>query len=58
MRKEFDKPICRVNFALVSREHALAISFVIDDDILYVVSESDIMVYYQKEYWKLFMHKI
>ncbi|MGI0057158.1 MAG: DUF6659 family protein, partial [Nitrosarchaeum sp.] len=34
MRKEFDKQLGRVNFALASREHALAISFLINDDIL------------------------
>jgi hypothetical protein len=41
MRKEFDKHLGRVNFALASRERALAISFLINDDILYVVSEPD-----------------
>ena len=41
MRKEFDKQLGRVNFALASRERALAISFVINDDILYVVAEPD-----------------
>lgn len=41
MRKEFDKQLGRVNFALASRERALAISFLINDDILYVVSEPD-----------------
>ena len=41
MRKEFDKQLGPVNFALASRERALAISFLINDDILYVVSEPD-----------------
>jgi hypothetical protein len=41
MRKEFDKQLGTVNFALASRERALAISFPIGNDILYVVSEPD-----------------
>ncbi|MFQ5781764.1 MAG: DUF6659 family protein [Nitrosopumilus sp.] len=41
MRKEFDKQLGSVNFAMASREHALAISIPINDDILYVVSEPD-----------------
>ena len=41
MRKEFDKQLGRVNFAMASRERALAISFLVNDDILYVVSEPD-----------------
>lgn len=41
MRKEFDKQLGMVNFALASRERALAISFPINNDILYVVSEPD-----------------
>jgi len=41
MRKEFDKQLGTVNFALASRERALAISFLIGNDILYVVSEPD-----------------
>lgn len=41
MRKEFDKQLGPVNFALASRERALAISFVLNKDILYVVSEPD-----------------
>jgi hypothetical protein len=41
MRKEFDKQLGHVNFALASRERALAISFPINNDILYVVSEPD-----------------
>jgi hypothetical protein len=42
MRKEFDKQLGPVNFALASRERALAISFVLNNDILYVVSEPDV----------------
>jgi hypothetical protein len=41
MRKEFDKQLGPVNFAMASRERAIAISVVINDDILYVVSEPD-----------------
>ena len=41
MRKEFDKQLGPVNFALASRKHALAISTLINDDILYVVAEPD-----------------
>ena len=41
MRKEFDKQLGRVNFAMSSRERALAISFLINEDVLYVVSEPD-----------------
>jgi hypothetical protein len=41
MRKEFDKQLGSVNFAMASRERALAISVLINDDILYVVSEPD-----------------
>ena len=41
MRKEFDKQLGMVNFAMASRERALAISVIIEDDILYVVSEPD-----------------
>ncbi|MCH9659137.1 hypothetical protein K0U27_10725 [archaeon] len=41
MRKEFDKQLGTVNFAMASRKRALAISVIIDDDILYVVSEPD-----------------
>lgn len=41
MRKEFDKQLGRVNFALALRERALAISFLVNDDILYIVSEPD-----------------
>ena len=41
MRKEFDKQLGPVNFAMASRQRALAISVVINNDILYVVSEPD-----------------
>ena len=41
MRKEFDKQLGLVNFAMASRERALAISVIINNDILYVVSEPD-----------------
>lgn len=41
MRKEFDKQLGPVNFAMASRQRALAMSFVINEDILYVVSEPD-----------------
>jgi hypothetical protein len=41
MRKEFDKQLGPVNFALASRERALAISFPLNEDILYVVAEPD-----------------
>lgn len=41
MRKEFDRQLGRVNFALASRERALAMSFLINEDILYVVTEPD-----------------
>ena len=41
MRKEFDRQLGRVNFAMASRERALAFSFLLGEDILYVVSEPD-----------------
>ncbi len=41
MRKEFDKQLGCVNFALASRERALAISTPLGNDILYIVSEPD-----------------
>jgi len=41
MRKEFDKQLGNVNFALASRERALAMSFLLGEDILYVVAEPD-----------------
>lgn len=41
MRKEFDKQLGTVNFAMASRKRALAISVIINNDILYVASEPD-----------------
>ena len=41
MRKEFDKQLGTVNFAMASRERALAMSFLLGEDILYVVAEPD-----------------
>ena len=41
MRKEFDKQLGSVNFAMASRQRALALSFILNDDILYVVAEPD-----------------
>jgi len=41
MRKEFDKQLGCVNFAMALRERALAISVPLGEDILYVVSEPD-----------------
>lgn len=41
MRKEFDRQLGLVNFALASRERALAISFLVNEDILYVAAEPD-----------------
>ena len=41
MRKEFDKQLGPVNFAMASRQRALAISVIINEDILYVVAEPD-----------------
>ena len=41
MRKEFDRQLGSVNFAMASRERALAISIPIKEDILYVVAEPD-----------------
>ena len=41
MRKEFDKQLGKVKFALAVRERALAISFQIKEDVLYVVAEPD-----------------
>ena len=39
MRKEFDKQLGSVNFAMASRKKALAISMPIQEDIMYVVAE-------------------
>ena len=41
MRKEFDKQLGPVNFAMASRQRALAMSFILNEDILYVVCEPD-----------------
>ena len=41
MRKEFDRQLGPVNFAMASRQRALAMSFIINEDILYVVAEPD-----------------
>ena len=41
MRKEFDRQLGPVNFAMASRKRALAISVPIKEDILYVVAEPD-----------------
>ena len=41
MRREFDKQLGPVNFALSSRQRALNISFLINEDILYVSAEPD-----------------
>ena len=41
MRKEFDKQLGPVSFAMASRQRAIAMSFPLGEDILYVVSESD-----------------
>ncbi len=42
MRKEFDRQLGPVNFAMASRERALTISFLVNEDILYVAGEPDI----------------
>ncbi len=41
MRKEFDKQLGSVNFAMASRQRAVAMSFPLGEDILYVISEPD-----------------
>jgi hypothetical protein len=41
MRQEFDKQLGKVRFALAARERALAMSFPIQEDILYVVAAPD-----------------
>ena len=41
MRKEFDRQLGPVNFAMASRERALAISIPIKEDILYIIAEPD-----------------
>ena len=39
MRREFDKQLGPVNFAMASRRRALTMSFRLDNDILYVAAE-------------------
>ena len=41
MRQEFDKQLGPVKFALALRQRALAMSFPINGEILYVVAEND-----------------
>lgn len=41
MRKEFDKQLGPVKFAMASRQRTLEISVPINNDVLYVVTESD-----------------
>lgn len=41
MRREFDKQLGRVNFAMASRERAMTMSFLVNGDILYVAAEPD-----------------
>ena len=41
MRREFDKQLGSVNFAMASRKRAMTMSFLINDDILYVAAEPD-----------------
>ena len=41
MRREFNKQLGKVNFALAHRKNVIDISFPINDDILYVATESD-----------------
>ena len=41
MRREFDKQLGKVNFAMAHRKFVIDISFPINDDILYVATESD-----------------
>lgn len=41
MRKDFDKQLGTVNFAMASRKNILEISIPLNEDILYVVSEPD-----------------
>ena len=42
MRKEFDAQLGCVKFAMSQREKALAMSYPIHEDILYVVAEPDV----------------
>lgn len=41
MRREFDKQLGQVNFAMASRKRAVTMSFRLDEDILYVAAEPD-----------------
>lgn len=41
MRKDFDKQLGSVNFAMASRQNILEISIPLKEDILYVVAEPD-----------------
>lgn len=41
MRREFDKQLGPVNFAMASRRRALTLSFALGTDILYVAAEPD-----------------
>ncbi|MBM3895660.1 MAG: hypothetical protein FJ359_04400 [Thaumarchaeota archaeon] len=41
MRQEFDKQLGKVKFAMALRERAIAMSFPVGEDILYVVTEPD-----------------
>ncbi len=41
MRREFDKQLGPVNFALASRQRAMNMSFLLNEDILYVSAEPD-----------------
>lgn len=41
MRREFDRQLGPVKFALASRERAMTMSFLINEDILYVAAEPD-----------------
>lgn len=41
MRQEFDNQLGRVKFALALRDKVLEMSFLIDKDVLFVVSDSD-----------------
>jgi len=42
MRQEFDKQLGKVKFAMALRDKVLEMSFLIDNYVLFVVSESDV----------------
>ena len=42
MRREFDRQLGKVTFALALREKALAMSFPLNDETLYVYAEKDV----------------